>query len=136
MLQDSSGMAHHNPEVAFVPIEELSTIEGFDADVAEELRDRARQYLEQRETELSDMRKKAGVSDEIAEIDGLNGQMLVALGENEIKTLDDLADLANDELIDIIGKSNLSEDAADKIIMLARAHWFEDEETEGDKKEN
>ena len=70
------------------------------------------------------------------EIDGLNGEMLVALGENEIKTLDDLADLANDELIDIIGKSNLSEEAADKIIMLARAHWFEDEETEGDKKEN
>jgi len=123
-------------EVAFVPIEELSAIEGFDEDVAAELRDRARQYLEQRETELSEMRKKAGVSDEIAEIDGLNGEMLVALGENEIKTLDDLADLANDELIDIIGKSNLSEDAADKIIMLARAHWFEDEETEGDKKEN
>ena len=123
-------------EAAFVPIEELSAIEGFDEDVAAELRDRARQHLEQRETELSDIRKKAGVSDEIAEIDGLNGEMLVALGENEIKTLDDLADLANDELIDIIGKSNLSEDAADKIIMLARAHWFEDEETEGDKKEN
>ncbi|MFL2780706.1 MAG: transcription termination factor NusA [Rhodospirillales bacterium] len=123
-------------EVAFVPIEELSTIEGFDADVAEELRDRARQYLEQRETELSDMRKKAGVSDEIAEIDGLNGEMLVALGENEIKTLDNLADLANDELIDIVGKGNLSEDTADKIIMLARAHWFEDEEIEDDKKKN
>ena len=123
-------------EVAFVPIEELSTIEGFDADVAEELRDRARQYLEQREIELSDMRKKAGVSDEIAEIDGLNGEMLVALGENEIKTLDNLADLANDELIDIVGKGNLSEDTADKIIMLARAHWFEDEEIEDDKKKN
>ena len=123
-------------EVAFVPIEELSTIEGFDADVAEELRDRARQYLEQRETELSDMRKKAGVSDEIAEIDGLNGEMLVALGENEIKTLDNLADLANDELIDIVGKGNLSEDTADKIIMLARAHWFEDEEIENDKEKN
>ena len=94
--------------------------------MAAELRDRARQHLEQRETELSDIRKKAGVSDEIAEIDGLNGEMLVALGENEIKTLDDLADLANDELIDIIGKSNLSEDAADKIIMLARAHWAPD----------
>ena len=115
-------------EVAFVPIEELSAIEGFDDDVAAELRERGRQYLEQREAELTETRKEAGVSDEVAGFEGLTGEMVVALGENEIKTRDDLADLASDELIEIVGKDSLSEDAANEIIMAARAHWFEDEE--------
>ena len=116
-------------EVAFVPVEELSAIEGFDDDVANELRERGRQYLEQREAELTETRKAAGVSDDVANVDGLTPEMIVALGENEIKSLDDLADLASDELIDIVGKDNLPEDAANEIIMAARAHWFEDEET-------
>ena len=114
-------------EVAFVPIEELSTIEGFDETLASELHNRGRQFLEQKEVELTEVRKKAGVSDEIADIPGLSGEMLVALGENNIKSLDDLADLANDELIELVGKVNLTEERANEIIMLARAHWFEDE---------
>lgn len=123
-------------EVAFVPMEELAAIEGFDDDVATELRERARQYLEQREAELTETRKKAGVSDEIAGVEGLSPEMLVALGESEIKSLDDLADLASDELIDIIGKENMSEDAANEIIMAARAHWFEDEDKAEEASEN
>jgi N utilization substance protein A len=114
-------------EVAFVPIEELSTIEGFDEALASELHNRGRQFLEQKEAELTEVRKKAGVSDEVADIPGLSGEMLVVLGENDIKTLDDLADLANDELIELVGKVNLTEERANEIIMLARAHWFEDE---------
>ncbi len=115
-------------EVAFVPVEELSAIEGFDDDVANELRERGRQYLEQREAELNAIRKEAGVSDEVAELEGLTPEMVVALGENEVKSLDDLADLASDELREIVGEVNLSEDATNKIIMAARAHWFEDED--------
>jgi len=115
-------------EVAFVPVEELSAIEGFDDDVANELRERGRQYLEQHEAELTETRKAAGVSDEVAGVDGLAPEMVVALGENEIKSLDDLADLASDELREIVGESNLSEDAANEIIMAARAHWFADED--------
>ncbi len=115
-------------EVAFVPVEELSAIEGFDDDVANELRERGRQYLEQREAELTAIRKEAGVSDEVAELEGLTPEMVVALGENEVKSLDDLADLASDELREIVGEVNLSEDATNKIIMAARAHWFEDED--------
>ncbi|HJO86128.1 MAG TPA: transcription termination factor NusA, partial [Rhodospirillales bacterium] len=115
-------------EVAFVPVEELSAIEGFDDDVANELRERGRQYLEQREAELNAIRKEAGVSDEVAEFEGLTPEMVVALGENEVKSLDDLADLASDELREIVGEVNLSEDATNKIIMAARAHWFEDED--------
>ncbi len=115
-------------EVAFVPIEELSVIEGFDDELAAELRDRGRQFLEQREVELVELRKKAGVSDEVAGVQGLTSAMLVVLGENNIKSLNDLADLASDELIDIVGKSSLNEELANEIIMAARAHWFEDEE--------
>ena len=115
-------------EVAFVPIEELSAIEGFDDDVSNELRERARQYLEHRESELAEARVAAGVSDEVAEIEGLNGELLVLLGEAGVKSLDDLGDLASDELIEIVGEKALSEDAANEIIMAARAHWFEDEE--------
>jgi N utilization substance protein A len=53
----------------------------------------------------------------------------MTLGENEIKTLDDLADLASDELIELLGDLAPSHEEADAIIMAARAHWFEDEET-------
>jgi N utilization substance protein A len=54
--------------------------------------------------------------------------MLVALGEKEVKTLDDLADLASDELIEIVGADNMNEETANQIIMAARAHWFEGED--------
>jgi N utilization substance protein A len=114
-------------EVAFVPTGELSTIEGFDEDLASELHNRGQQFLEKKEVELTEIRKKAGVSDEIANTPGLSGQMLVALGKNDIKSLDDLADLATDELLDIVGKDNLPEERANEIIMSARAHWFEGE---------
>ncbi len=115
-------------EVAFVPLEELSSIEGFDEDVATELRERARHYLEVRETELTERRKAAGVTDELAALEGLNAEMLVALGEAGVKTLDDLGDLASDELIEIVGERAMSVDTANGIIMAARAHWFDDDE--------
>ena len=51
--------------------------------------------------------------------------MLVALGDKGVKTLDDLADLASDELIEIVGADNMDEDTANAVIMTARAHWFE-----------
>ena len=115
-------------EVAFVPIEELSSIEGFDEDVSNELRERGRQYLENRETELEEARVAAGVSDDVAQIEGLTGEMLVLLGEAGVKSLDDLGDLASDELIEIVAERPLSEAVANDIIMAARAHWFEDDE--------
>ncbi|MFQ5958450.1 MAG: transcription termination/antitermination protein NusA, partial [Alphaproteobacteria bacterium] len=115
-------------EVAFVPVEELAGIEGFDEGVAKELRERARVYLDERDRELSKRRTELGVTDELAETSGLSPTILVALGEQGIKTLDDLADLASDELLDMAPENSLTEEEADGIIMAARAHWFGEDE--------
>ena len=111
-------------EIAGTDVDELAQIEGFDEEVAAELRNRAMVYLEQRDAQLSEERRTLGVSDEVAEVNGLSPTMLVALGQNGVKTLDDLADLATDELIEIVGKDAMSSSAAEAIIMAARAHWF------------
>ncbi len=116
-------------DVAFVPIDDLVEIEGFSDDLAKELQARARNYLEEQNERLAARRRELGVSDEVAAIEGLTPAMLVALGEAGIKTLDDLADLAGDELREIVGEGALGEEEANAIIMAARAHWFEDEET-------
>ncbi len=124
-------------EIAGTEIEELAQIEGFDEDVAAELRDRALAYLEQRDAEFTAQRQALGVTDEVAAIEALTLPMLVALGEKEVKTLDDLGDLATDELIEIVGAANMDATVAEEIIMAARAHWFTDEgeaaEGEADK---
>ena len=119
-------------QIAYVPIEDLIDIEGFDEEVAEELRARAETWLEEQERQLDAKRAEMGVSDEIAAIEGLTASMLVKLGEaaepyGPIKTLDDLGDLASDELIEILGEEAPSEDEANAIIMAARAHWFGDD---------
>ncbi|MDC1214852.1 transcription termination factor NusA, partial [Rhodospirillales bacterium] len=115
-------------EVAYVPAEDLTDIEGFDEDVAAELQARGRAYLTSREEEMDTKRKELGVEDDVAGIEGISAALLVALGENEIKTRDDLADLAGDELLEIAPAGSMSMDQANEIIMAARAHWFEDEE--------
>jgi transcription termination/antitermination protein NusA len=118
-------------EIAFVDTEELAEIEGFDQDVAEELKERARTFLEEQNEILAQRRLELGVEDQVAEMDGLTPAMVVKLGENGVKTLDDLADLAGDELRDMVGKDALGENEANDIIMAARAHWFaEDGEPE------
>ncbi|MEE2661536.1 MAG: transcription termination factor NusA [Pseudomonadota bacterium] len=126
-------------EVAFVPIEDLLTIEGFDGDIAAELRDRANVFLTEEEGRLTAERRDLGVTDELAAINGLSPQMLVTLGKAGIKTIDNLGDLATDELIDpgmpdgdgrgILADYTLNEEEANALIMSARAHWFEEDES-------
>jgi transcription termination/antitermination protein NusA len=116
-------------ELAYTPMEELADIEGFDETVAEELLRRAEQALVRRDSELNDKRVALGVSDEIAGIETLTPPMLVALGEKGVKTLDDLADLASDELIEIVGEAAMDEATANEVIMAARAHWFGEDGT-------
>jgi transcription termination/antitermination protein NusA len=118
-------------ELAFTPPDELAAIEGFDDSVAAELIRRAEAYIMRRDTELNDRRIELGVSDEVAAVERFTPAMLVALGEKGVKTLDDLADLASDELIEIIGSETMDEETANTIIMAARAHWFEAGEAGG-----
>ena len=115
-------------QVAFVPVAELADIEGFDEEVAEELRARARTFLEEQDRQFETRRLELGVSEEVATLEGLAPWMLVTLGENGVKTLDDVGDLASDELIEMLGDRAPDMEAANAIIMAARAHWFEGEE--------
>ncbi len=134
-------------EVAYVSLDELASIEGFDDELAEELQSRAQEALERREAAAREERRALGVDDALAEIPHLTEAMLVTLGKAGIKTLDDLADLATDELVQkkradprrrrdqsedkggVLAEYGLSEEQGNEIIMAARAHWFADEET-------
>jgi N utilization substance protein A len=138
-------------EVAYVEVDEIASIEGFDDDLAAELQSRASEALERREAANREERRALGVEDDLAALPHLNEAMLVTLGKAGIKTLDDLADLATDELIQkkrqeqrrraedapkraedkggVLGEYGLSEAQGNEIIMAARAHWFTDEET-------
>ncbi len=114
-------------DLAMTPLDELASIEGFDENVAAELQRRAETSLAKQAGELEERRIALGVSDEIAAIEALSAKDLIALGEKGVKTLDDLADLAGDELVEIVGAEALTEEAANEIIMAARAHWFEED---------
>jgi N utilization substance protein A len=77
---------------------EIASIEGFDEETASELQARARDYLAEREAELDAKRKELGVEDALKEVPGVTSQMLVRFGENDIKTVEDLAGCATDDL--------------------------------------
>ncbi|MGE3231595.1 MAG: transcription termination factor NusA [Hyphomicrobium sp.] len=86
-------------EVAYVDLSEIAHIEGFDENTAGEIQTRAREYLEKIEAERDARRRELGVSDDLTRVEGVTTAMLVAFGENGIKTLEDLADCATDDLI-------------------------------------
>jgi N utilization substance protein A len=137
-------------EVAYVDPSEIAVIEGLDEDIAGELQTRAVEALEKREEAARERRRELGVEDALVDMPYLTEAMLVTLGEAGIKTLDDLADLATDELIEkrraeprrrdqaaparpqpkggVLGMYGFSEEQGNEIIMAARAHWFEDED--------
>jgi len=118
-------------DVAFVPIEDLTGIEGFDESLARELSARAKSFLEEQDRKFEDRRRELGVEDALGAIPGLTPAMLVTLGEAGIKTLDDLADLSSDELTNaedgVLRTFQLDAEAANAIVMAARQHWFADD---------
>jgi len=128
-------------EVAFVPIDELASIEGFDEEIAGELQNRARTYLEAESERLTDQARGLGVQDDLIAVEGLTPAMLVTLAERGVKTLEDFADLASDEVTDpaegLLRDYDLGEDAANDIIMRARvaAGWFTQEELDATRAE-
>lgn len=115
-------------EIAYVDLKELADIEGFDEDVATELQNRAKEFVEKRNKDFAKKSKDLGIDEKLKTIEGLDQDMIIKLAENNVKTIDDLADLASDELIDILGVDTLTEVEANRIIMAAREHWFDGEE--------
>ena len=99
---------------------------------------RALNHVEAERVRLEALRTELGVTDEVAALEALSPAMLVALGEKGVKTLDDFADLASDELLEILPADSMDEDTANDLIMAARAHWFDDEDapaTTGEEEE-
>lgn len=126
-------------EIVETDISELTQIEGFDEDVAEELINRAQTYLDAKAKELQEKQELLGIAEDLITLEGLTPDLIIKLGENDVKTRDDLADLATDELRDIVGNDTMTSDQANKIIMKAREHWFAEEaanELDADADEN
>jgi transcription termination/antitermination protein NusA len=86
-------------ELAYVELDEIASIDGFDEDTAQEIQTRAREFLERQEAELDAKRQELGVSDELRQIDGMTTAMMVKLGEDGIKTIEDFAGCAADDLV-------------------------------------
>src|SRR6185437_3399155 len=122
-------------DVAYVPLNELAAVEGFDEETATELQQRALEFIEAKNKEMDDKRKELGVEDEVLEVDGVTPAMAVALGGAGIKNLEDLAGCATDDLLGYyeVNKEkervripgalegfNLTSDDANSVIMKAR----------------
>lgn len=116
-------------DIMQAPDEELAEIEGFDESVAAELKRRAEAFIEKRDAEMDEKRRDLGVDDVLIDVGGFTPAMMVTLGEKGVKTLEDLADLAGDELVEILGAEAVDEETANAIVMEARrrAGWLGDE---------
>jgi N utilization substance protein A len=129
-------------EIAYVDGEEFAAIEGLDEEVANELQQRAQEFLEKLAAELDARRKELGVADEVAFMDGVTPKMAVKFGENDVKSLEDLAGLVPDDLVGwkepgpdgkpkmqpgLLEKGEMTRDDAELFILKARvaAGWVE-----------
>ena len=112
-------------DLSLVTMEELMSIEGFDDNLANELKERANVYLKKTEEENIKKARSMGIEDYLINDTPFNSKQLIMLVEKEIKSRDDLADLSSEELIEIIGTGSLQKAKADEIIIEARKHWFD-----------
>lgn len=110
-------------EIAYVPVGEIATLEGLDEDAASELQQRASDVLLTQEIATETARTGTQPAADLLELEGMNEQLALRLAEKGIANREDLAEHSVDELTDLI--SGLDKEAAAKLIMLARAHWFE-----------
>jgi N utilization substance protein A len=131
-------------ELSMVDLRDIASIEGFDEDTASELQARSQDYLAKVEAEYDAKRKELGVSDELGEVSGVTAKMMVALGENGVKTVEDLAGCATDDLAGWTERKDgettrnsgflegfdLSREECEMLIMQARvkAGWITEEE--------
>ncbi len=136
-------------EVAYVDVSEIAHIEGFDEDTGNEIQTRAREYLDKQESDRDAKRRELGVADDLAKIQGVTTSMMVVFGENEIKTVEDVAGCATDDLIGwterkrekdaevirhkgILDSFEIGRSEAEEMIMSARvlAGWIKPEDLE------
>jgi len=138
-------------EVAYVPAEEITYIEGFDEETAEEIQNRARDHLDRENAKLDAQRKEMGVGDDLAAMEGMTPAMLVRFGENDIKSLEDFAGCVTDDLTGwfetverrrvrqegILDGFDVSPEEAEGLIMSARvlAGWITQEELDQQRAE-
>ena len=115
-------------EVAFVPVEEIANVEGFDEGIVEELRNRAKNALTTQELASEEELGSTEPAEDLLQIEGMDRRLAYILASRGITTMEDLAEQAIDDLMDI---EDLDEERAGQLIMTARAPWFEDEETKG-----
>ena len=127
-------------ELVLVETRDLAGIEGFDEETATELQTRAQQYLDEQEAELEAQRKELGVEDALKDVPGVTSKMLVKFGENDVKTVEDLAGCATDDLVGwterkdgesqrfpgILDGMEMSREDAEALVMQARlaAGWI------------
>ncbi len=110
-------------EVAYVPSSELIEIEEFDEDIANELRNRARDLLLTQAILAEEKIDQAEPADDLLKLEGMDKNLAFKLASEGIVTRENLAELATDDLLDI---KSMDKDIADALIMKAREHWFED----------
>ena len=131
-------------ELAYVEGGEIASIDGFDEDTAEEIQARAREYLERIEAENDAKRKELGVEDELREIPGITTAMMVALGEDDVKTIEDFAGYAVDDLVGwkerkdgenkfftgVFSDFDVSREEAEQMVVVARMKmgWINEED--------
>jgi N utilization substance protein A len=109
-------------EIAYVPLEEILAIDGFDEDIANELRNRAKDALLTQAIASEEDLSSANIADDLLSMEGMDDALALQLSKKNILSMEDLAEQAIDELMDIEG---MDEERAGKLIMTARAPWFE-----------
>ncbi len=127
-------------EVAYVELGDIASIDGFDEDTATEIQSRAREWLDRIEAENDDKRRALGVADELRELPGITTAMMVALGEDGVKTIEDFAGYAVDDLVGwkerkdnetkhfegVLASHGVSRADAEQMVLVARlkAGWI------------
>lgn len=120
-------------EIAETPLEELNEIEGFEDEISNELQQRAINWLNKKSDELKGKQTELGLADDLMTAEGLRADQILKIGEQGVKTLDDLADLAGDELVELLGENQMNAKEANAVIMKAREHWFAEEDAAATK---
>ena len=115
-------------DIADTSIDELNNIEGFEEELSMELKERAQNYVKVQNENVEKKLKSSGIDSKLYEFSHLSKFDILTLVENDIKTLDDLADLDSEELFTLLGKKVFNnENEAGEIIMEARKHWFDED---------